>query len=158
MYDTSCAHHIRLQEGHSLRVYDTTIAGNPEPSGVPPYAFDLTAEVSKFVCFTTSAVEVRNPREVHPIHPPTHPSTHPPTHPPTYPPSCTHLLPDLRWYLLCYFDILCEAVENNGSDQYVFSKRLEANSAQMKPWEGSKTLCIFLCMLIIVCEDVAETN
>ena len=34
----------RLQEGHSLRVYDTAIAGNPEPSGVPPYAFDLTAE------------------------------------------------------------------------------------------------------------------
>jgi len=32
------------QEGHSLRVYDTAIAGNPEPSGVPPYAFDLTAE------------------------------------------------------------------------------------------------------------------
>ena len=37
------------QEGHSLRVYDTAIAGNPEPSGVPPYAFDLTAEVSQFV-------------------------------------------------------------------------------------------------------------
>ena len=32
------------QEGHSLLVYDSNIAGNPEPSGVPPYAFDRTAE------------------------------------------------------------------------------------------------------------------
>ena len=48
-HTAAASDHIRLQEGHSLRVYDTAIAGNPEPSGVPPYAFDLTAEVSQFV-------------------------------------------------------------------------------------------------------------